>query len=140
MTALAVAQRLGLSEAAVAAFSGTGAEFAQFFGKSIAEGEAAVADLAPPAPNPPASVTLAATSPTAWNVTWTAPVGGSPATSYKVQYTPQGGSLTTVDVPSGLTYAGTADLGDPGDTVTVFVRAVNAGGQSAGTQSNPVTL
>lgn len=44
MTAAAVAQRLGLSGDAITAFTGSGAEFAQHFGVSLAEGEAAVAD------------------------------------------------------------------------------------------------
>lgn len=89
MTAAAVAQRLGLSEAAVAAFSGTGAEFAQFFGKSISEGEAAVADIATP-PGAPTNPSAAVVNATTADVAFIPPVntGGAPITGYVIVSSP----------------------------------------------------
>lgn len=104
----------------------------------------ALAGLAPEVterPDQPEHVVLVVRSPTDWTVTWEAPSAGPTPTGYKIQFTPQGGSLTTDQVAGGtLTYTGTADLGDAGDNVTVYVRATNSIGDSVGAQSNVVTL
>jgi hypothetical protein len=137
--AVTVATRLGLSVAAVAAFTGqTAKEFAQHFGVSLSEGEWALSQY--PLPDAPATAVLTVTAADDWEVTWTPPAAGAPVEFYKVQYTPLGGSLTTVVVEDGLTYAGTDVLGNPDDTVAVFVRASNIGGDGPATQSNGVTI
>ena len=137
--ALTVATRLGLSEAAVSAFTGqTARSFAQHFGVSVAEGEWALSQY--PLPDEPATVVLAVTAADDWEVTWTPPAAGAVVDFYKVQYTPKGGSLTTVVVDDGLTYTGTAELGDPTDTVTVFVLASNLGGDGPAKESNGVVI
>lgn len=129
MTAAAVAQRLGLSEAAVAAFSGTGAEFAQFFGKSLKEGEAAVADLATP-PAAPTAVVATVTNPTTVSLAFTAGAnGGSPITGYTAISAPAV-TLTAVaptDVTSPVVFTGAFAAGV---AYTFQLRATNAVGQS----------
>jgi len=142
MTAAAVAQRLGLSEAAVAAFSGTGAEFAQFFGKSVKEGEEAVADLTPPAtvPAAPTAVVATVTALTVVSLAFTPGAdGGSPITGYTAVASPS--VILTPEAPTDVTSPVSFSANfNPGIAYTFTLRAVNAIGNGAlSAASAPVT-
>lgn len=128
MTAAAVAQRLALDEKAVAAFSGTAPEFAQEFGRSLKEAEAALGDLAPPAK--PTGVVATVTSPTAVSVAFAAPG----ATSILVVSTPalaltyDANDVTSPVAVTGAFVAATA--------YTFKVTAINANGSSTASDAS----
>jgi hypothetical protein len=134
MTAAAVAQRLGLSEAAVAAFSGTGAEFAQFFGKSTSEGEAAVADLATP-PGAPTAVVATVTGVTGVSIAFSPPAntGGAPIEGYDITSTPADAALS-YDVDDATSPIAVTGPFVQGTAYTFRLKARNSAG--AGTNSS----
>lgn len=138
MTAAAVAKRLGLSEAAVAAFSGTAPEFAQHFGKSLSEATEAVADLAVP-PGAPTAVTVAVSSPTGVALSFTPPAddGGAAITGYVVTSAPaitltynQTDTTSPIDV-SGTFASGVA--------YTFTMAAKNSAGTGAASAASAAT-
>ena len=90
-------------------------------------------------PGPPTTVTAVSGNAQA-TVTWGIPAsnGGSPITGYQLQYRPSNGTEWT-DLPTPAT-SPQAVTGLTNNTAYIFeVRAVNAKGESAWAQSNPVT-
>lgn len=130
MSAAAVAQRLGLDEIAVGNFSGTGAQFAEFFAVSFTEGAWAVGALAT-APAAPTIGAPAIVSPTEVSLAFVAGAnGGSPITGYVATSTPPIAltASTPADVTSPVNFTGAFASGV---AYTFRLQAVNAVGTGA---------
>jgi len=126
MTAADTAQRLGLDEAAVAAFTGSKAEFAQHF--AVAESEAPEPAVPPGAPT---GVVATVGSTTTASIAFVAPAsdGGAEITAYEITSTPSV-VLThdLADVTSPIVVTGTFVQGT---AYTFRMKAYNAAGLGA---------
>lgn len=142
MTTLSVARTIARSESEVEANNGkTELEIARILALGPDAAALVKGTGTPPAtgnPSQPSAPALVIRAANDWTVTWAppSPPGTQPVSSWRVQWTPQGGTLQTAEVALGtLTFTGTDILGPSGNTVNVFVRSVNSFGQSAGSSA-----
>ncbi|MGV0949374.1 MAG: fibronectin type III domain-containing protein [Azonexus sp.] len=136
MTALQTARRLGLSEKAITAFSGTPQQFARHFATDDSEAPAGGT-----LPSAPLAVTALRDSADTAFIDWTAPTTGLPILSYEVTTTPVTTTQTFPDT------GGTERTLDPfayaaGTSYVFHLKCVNAAGKgpagdSAGAIINP---
>jgi hypothetical protein len=128
MTALETAQRLGLSEAAVAAFTGSPQEFAQHFGVDDSE---APGGGGGPVPTGIVNGRLLITSANDWTVMWDPAPADENVTDVQLRYTVVGGQVKEVIAPAADgSYVGTDSLGLPGATVQIYAKTINSNGMS----------